>query len=303
VRRRRSTPAGPAIDWEKIADGRVWRLRRGLHYEGSDRAVLSSARAAAGRMGMVVSMAREDYGRTAGYVWIQFADAEVAHGDPCPRCGSTTLHSERPGFATCPQCAARLLLLVEDEDPGIVLDGSDGAAPAAAVTADKPELDAAAPATAQRTPRTAATLRVTQQLPQIHFDPQTVSIARLEFYAELRLRAGASPVGQAAFYGFGQARGVKPTLLHVQFFPAEEDGALGDHRVVAIAARPFSAALDFGALSDWAHFVMRPLTPADEGRLTPIHPYYSLNEETGIYVIPVAGAGDAAIPPPSEGSS
>ena len=303
MRRRRSTPAGPAVDWEKIADGRVWRLRRGLHYEGSDRAVLASARAAAGRMGMVVSMAREDFGKSAGYVWIQFADAEVAPGDPCPRCGSTTLLSERPGFATCPQCAARLLLLVDDEDPGVVLDG--GALPPASTPGGMPEVDSA-PVAAERAPRVSATQRVTQQLAQIRFLPETGSIARLEFYEEIRLRTGASPVGLSSFYGFGQARGVKPTFLHVQFFPAEEDEALGDHRVIAIAARPYAAALDIGALSDWAHFEMRPLTAADDGKLTPIHPYYSLHEETGIYVIPVAGEEQQVtpqLPPSSDGPS
>ena len=301
---RRTPPAGPAIDWEQVGDGRVWRLRRGTHYEGSDRAVLTAARAAASRMGKVVTMAREDFGVTAGYVWVQFADAEVPFGDPCPRCGSTTLLREHAGYATCPQCAARLVLLLEDEDPGVVLDGSDAAAPGA--PSHEPGVDSGIGRPTAGMPRPAAAPRVTQQLAQARFLPETKSIERLEFYAEVRLRVGSSPTGQSAFNGFGQARGVKPTFLYVRFFPAEDGGGLGDHHVTAIAARPYAAALDFGALSDWAHFEMRPLAAPGADRLTPIHPYYSLDEETGIYVIPVAGDTQSRTPPslpPRDGPS
>jgi len=295
VRRGRTHAAGPAIDWEQIADGRVWRLRRGTHYEGSDRAVLTAARAAASRMGKVVTMAREDFGATAGYVWVQFADAEVPFGDPCPRCGSTTLLREHAGYATCPRCAARLVLLIDDEDPGVVLDGSGTDAPGAQSQAPGGARGNARPAAG--TARQAATPRVTQQFPQAHFLPETKSIERLEFYAEIRLRVGSSPTAQSAFNGFGQARGVKPTFLYVRFFPAEDGDGLGDHHVTAIAARPYAAALDFGALSDWAYFELRPLTAPGDDRLTPIHPYYSLDEETGIYVIPVAGDTQSRTPP------
>jgi len=314
--RRTGTAAAVGVDWTAVADGRVWRLRRGRHFEGGDRAVVAAARAAARDMDMVVSVAREDYGPTAGYVWVQFADAEVAHGAPCPRCGSTTLVRNHPGFATCPRCAARLVLLVEDDaveqaDDDDLLDGAADE-PAPAPVLEAPPVDEPTPSPPDAAPPVAAppvaapppaapapVTRVERQLPQVRYDTRTPGIDRLEFYEQVRLKAGAHPPSQPAFYGFGQGRGVKPTFLYVEFFPADGSPGRGDHRVTSVAARPFAAAVDFRALNDWPRFEMRLLGESDLGELIPVHPYYSLDPDTGRCVIPVLTDVQTIAPGPS----
>jgi len=298
MRRWRDSPPTLVIDWEAVADGRVWRLCRGRHYQGSDDSVLTAARAAASRMGKVVSVAREDFGSTAGYMWVQFADAEVEYGRPCPRCGSTSLIRSHPGFATCPQCAARLVLLLGDGPRGPNL--AEDHALAVEEDHDLPATEAPqAPASedASEANRSSEPPRVARQLPQIRFVPGTRSIERLEFYEQIHLKTGSHPAGQSAFYGFGQGRGIKPTFLYVEFFPAEGSDDHGDHRVTAVAARPYAAAVDFRALSHWAHFEIRPPIEEDRDELTPIHPYYSLNRATGAHVIPVAADAQPDSPP------
>jgi hypothetical protein len=43
-------------------------------------------------------------------IWVQFADAEVANGQPCPRCGSRRLLNLHADVVRCPECKAQLLL-------------------------------------------------------------------------------------------------------------------------------------------------------------------------------------------------
>ena len=296
----------PTVDWEQLADGRVWRLTRGRHFEGSDRAVVDAARLAAERMGKVVSVSRENFGKTACYVWLQFADAVVEFGAPCPRCGSMTLTRSHPGFASCPSCSARLVLHVAEDATGEVFGGDgpvsaaddDGEAPAAAAQGPGGEpLPAASGVSAPPRP---APPSVARQLPQVRFDPRTRSIERLEFYERIHLRSGSNPAGNSSFYGFGSARGVKPTFLYVEFFPAADDPQQGDHRVTAIAARPYAAGVDLRALGHWGKFELRPVTEAERDELTPVHPYYSLHRATGVHVIPVAEGALTDSPRPDD---
>jgi hypothetical protein len=43
-------------------------------------------------------------------IWVQFADAEIRAGEPCPRCGSRKILNLHADVARCPQCRAQLLL-------------------------------------------------------------------------------------------------------------------------------------------------------------------------------------------------
>jgi hypothetical protein len=99
------------LTWEELAaDRRVRRLRRGKHFRGDVRAVQHEAAAAADELGLAVRAVRDDFLRTA-YVWIQFTDAELPLGEPCPRCGSTELVRTHELFGRCPRCGARLAFL------------------------------------------------------------------------------------------------------------------------------------------------------------------------------------------------
>jgi DNA-directed RNA polymerase subunit RPC12/RpoP len=100
------------LTWEELAaDRRVRRLRRGKHFRGDVRAVQHEAAAAAEAMGLAVRAVRDDFLRTA-YVWIQFTDAELPLGEPCPRCGSKELVRTHEHYGRCPQCGARLAFLL-----------------------------------------------------------------------------------------------------------------------------------------------------------------------------------------------
>jgi ribosomal protein L37AE/L43A len=106
-----STVLLDGLTWEDLAaDRRVRRLRRGKHFRGDVRAVQHEAAAAAEELGLVVRAVRDDFLRTA-YVWVQFTDAEVPLGEPCPRCGSTELVRTHELFGHCPHCGTRLAFL------------------------------------------------------------------------------------------------------------------------------------------------------------------------------------------------
>ena len=99
------------LTWEQLAaDRRVRRLRRGKHFRGEVRAVQHEAAAAAEELGLAVRAVRDDFLRSA-YVWVQFTDAELPLGEPCPRCGSTELVRTHEHFGCCPRCGARLAFL------------------------------------------------------------------------------------------------------------------------------------------------------------------------------------------------
>jgi len=108
---KRKLPEGEelGVEWERWADGRAWRLKRGrdfgdVHPELARRAAKNAAR----RMGKVVQTVRD---RIDGerYTWVQFADYEIPLGAPCP-CGGRRLYRLHTYFARCAACGAQLLL-------------------------------------------------------------------------------------------------------------------------------------------------------------------------------------------------
>lgn len=97
-------------DWERIADGKVWRLKQGRDFDYSTKRLRAEARMAAREMGKTVRFVRDRIDPYK-YLWLQFADAEVVLGHPCPRCGGDRLLQLSGQFARCRSC--RALLAVE----------------------------------------------------------------------------------------------------------------------------------------------------------------------------------------------
>jgi DNA-directed RNA polymerase subunit RPC12/RpoP len=62
------------------------------------------------------------------YLWVQFSDAEIRIGEPCPACGSRRLLRLHTKFARCPECNVQLMLSsdpLDDEDGDEAPDGKD----------------------------------------------------------------------------------------------------------------------------------------------------------------------------------
>ncbi len=97
------------LPWGQWADGRLWRLKRGKHYKGDSRLVMTAARHAARAMGRAVETTRDAAGKRFEYVWVQFADAEIFIGERCV-CGGTKLASHHPARARCTKCGRNLIL-------------------------------------------------------------------------------------------------------------------------------------------------------------------------------------------------
>jgi hypothetical protein len=97
----------PVPDWARVADGRPWRLERGVDFDGSVQSFDLSAREAASLMGKSVLLA-PDRLHPARFVWLQFADGEIVYGDPCP-CGSRRLWRIGVYILRCRACDATLL--------------------------------------------------------------------------------------------------------------------------------------------------------------------------------------------------
>lgn len=98
----------PAPDWGRLADGRPWRVARGKDFTEDVPAFIDSARRAAELMGKAL-VAMPDPTEPRGHVWIQFADAEVEAGAPCPRCGSSRLSLLSYALLRCKGCGATLV--------------------------------------------------------------------------------------------------------------------------------------------------------------------------------------------------
>ncbi|HEV2723531.1 MAG TPA: hypothetical protein VGV10_02775 [Thermoleophilaceae bacterium] len=97
--------------WEALAaDQRPHRLKAGKHFRGDVRALQGEAGDAAQRLGLVVRTLRDEFGRKNRYVWVQFADAVVPRGEPCPRCSSRHLRRVHEHYVRCRDCGAHLVL-------------------------------------------------------------------------------------------------------------------------------------------------------------------------------------------------
>jgi hypothetical protein len=112
----------PIARWEELVDGRLRRFRRGKHYRGDGNAIVKEARAAAQDLDKQAVAYRDRIGPLET-VWVQFMDGSIRVGDPCPRCGSTTMHRKQRYFLVCPSCHARYDLASADKQVGADIEG------------------------------------------------------------------------------------------------------------------------------------------------------------------------------------
>lgn len=97
------------LPWDDWADGELHRLLKGRDFTRSSVVMREAAENAALRMGRAVRAVSERRGERV-WLWVQFADAEIAEGAPC-LCGSVILHRTSPGFAACPDCGRSLIIV------------------------------------------------------------------------------------------------------------------------------------------------------------------------------------------------
>lgn len=95
------------LDWERFADRRPRRLKRGKHFVGEPKILQREAEHAAKGMGKVALVSRDQQGKW-GYVWVQFVDAEVKEDEPCPVCDSYELLKLTNDVIRCPSCDSML---------------------------------------------------------------------------------------------------------------------------------------------------------------------------------------------------
>jgi len=118
-------PEDLGVDWARWSDGRAFRLKRKRDFPDINPGIAKTAcELAAHRMGKAVRTAR-DRRVPHKLIWIQFADAYVGEGKPCPMCGSRRLYRLHANFTRCVQCNAQLIISSQgldsfDEDTGAV---------------------------------------------------------------------------------------------------------------------------------------------------------------------------------------
>ena len=95
------------LDWERFADRRPRRLKRGKHFVGEPKILQREAEHAAKGMGKVALVSTDQQGKW-GYVWVQFVDAVVNEGEPCPVCDSYELLKLTTDVIRCPSCDSML---------------------------------------------------------------------------------------------------------------------------------------------------------------------------------------------------
>jgi len=103
-------PEDLGVDWSKWSDGRAFRLKRKRDFPNIDPGIAREVcELAAHKMGKAVRTAR-DRRVPNKLLWIQFADAYVREGQPCPKCGSRKLYRLHANFTRCVQCNAQLII-------------------------------------------------------------------------------------------------------------------------------------------------------------------------------------------------
>ena len=98
---------GGGFAWQEWTDGRPRRLKRGKHFNGDPKLIERQAKRAAEDLGKVAVTSKDGSG-TYEYVWVQFVDAEVEAGHPCPVCGGIELEKVQKQFLRCATCGSSL---------------------------------------------------------------------------------------------------------------------------------------------------------------------------------------------------
>jgi ribosomal protein L37AE/L43A len=98
------------MTWEKLADGRVYRLKSGKHFpRGKVKAVEREAHIVAHEMDKAVRVLRDELGKQE-YLWIQFAESQIREGEACPRCGGLEIARIHQHYGRCSSCSALLVV-------------------------------------------------------------------------------------------------------------------------------------------------------------------------------------------------
>lgn len=232
--------------WQQFADGRVWRLKRGRHFAGDLRVAAAEATRAAAEMGLAVRVLRDDFGKYS-YIWVQFADAEIPLGAPCPRCDSRRIVQTHEHYGRCPVCGTTFVfkgrLAPEEPREDVEPEGPEGEEPPVEPTGDAiprqlgdevrgGTAEGDAPASPALTART------------------------LEFFDDVELRLLEADAESETWYGHGWTPVGIHALLLVRFLLGP-DGERLPHpylpgasvtRVRAFPAWPFARALDLDRL-------------------------------------------------------
>ena len=105
------------VPWEKFADGLPHRLKRNRDFpDMNPKAVRQAARNAAKRMDKAVQVLPDRMGKNRSkFLWVQFADYEIALGEPC-RCGGRRILRLHEFFGRCAACNALILFASTDTD-------------------------------------------------------------------------------------------------------------------------------------------------------------------------------------------
>jgi hypothetical protein len=109
----------PDTDWQAMTDGRVWRLKLGQDVHEDMRELQRTAAAVASDAGKTVAILRDDLGKNR-YIWVQFADQELAPGQPCA-CGSLEFDT-RGGLPRCASCGRTALRRASADPPPLPLE-------------------------------------------------------------------------------------------------------------------------------------------------------------------------------------
>ncbi|HEX6712898.1 MAG TPA: hypothetical protein VF066_05920 [Thermoleophilaceae bacterium] len=201
------------LTWEQLSRGRKpRRLRRGRDFEGDVRALARMARDAASAGGWAVRTVREDFRKNA-YLWVQFADHEIALGQPCPACGGRDLIRTHAQFGRCRQCGAYLIFTAPEPTIGGAEAIDDGASPQVEGLSE--------PARGKRT----AQLEAAKEQRKL----VRARSRRLDEFDDLRLVRDddESDETQEVWYGTATHDG-EPVLLRI-IFPLDEDGTRQEH--------------------------------------------------------------------------
>jgi ribosomal protein S27AE len=122
-------PEDLGVDWSRWSDGRAYRLKRKKDFPNINPGLARTAcEQAATKMGKVARTVR-DRMVPEKLIWVQFADAEIRVGEPCPRCGSRQIINLHADFARCPQCQAQLLLSNQGLEAMDELEGEEETGP------------------------------------------------------------------------------------------------------------------------------------------------------------------------------
>jgi hypothetical protein len=237
-------PDDLGVDWSRWADGRAYRLKRKRDFPNVDPGLARTAcTLAATRMGKAARTVRDKMVPDK-LIWVQFGDAAIEEGDPCPRCGSRRLLRLHGGFARCPECNAQLVFGLESVAEGE--QGAEEAGPSA-------EADAGAAA------------------PDPSAKQRQKSVARLQTVTNLHLKYARETATTDLYNGYGD-RETGHAIVAAEFRRVKGEKLTSENiweRLVWAGVYPAAALsdlVDFDALqaqrdSDWDLVLASPPLP------------------------------------------